>query len=1061
MLSKPGSITLDQSPLPPQKRQRLMTGSEDREPDPRPQEQMLELATTPDIDLAGNTHSISEAPLSTLDANALMPQRRSRGRPRNTPGPSMELPVMNVDHAEALPTGQTSNAWPVSRTQHGEPFVAEDDALLLQLRDVEGLAFRDMRQYFNGRTEGSLATRHNTLKKRARPAQAFMPAESRGPGRDSGSDDENGRGSRPKRVRRQVTTGTASGFISWHDLSTRVLDEDDAATAAVEDQQAALPPAKPQQPVLHPTDLILLLRYRETGVTRRPGWVHSPNRITAELQQHATAALRMKNHFMSTSGDVTCLAWSPKSNKFAAGSIAISDDRSQQYNSGRNLVLGDTSTSILHELSEHHVPRPIVTAANNVNSLHSMHVSQDPRLFMTVAAVGFSPSGGTLYTGGSDCVVRNYDVRKRRCRYSIEHSAPVSLLAVSNNGMLATGCHQSADRSVRIYNCHKTHAVQVAEISPSSTDVQSALSLFPSALKWGAAHHHRKLLLAGFSSDSQESERDAAGETRLYNVEAEQYVHLSTVTRNVFDVAWNPSPSSASPWFAIASTPDSQSHDLGTRSVVQLFAPGQGGGARRVLEWQCPAFDINDVIFCPHDDRLIAAGATNGKVYVWDQRFVGRRSESPLLSLSHGASLNVLDHDRDCEVTDTGVRFLSWGSTSSRMYSGSSDGRVKVWNPYRADAFIGDAVTLQSAIMSGAFSTDYRELLVGEESGRINLLATLCADDDGESQQPPSRTFSLCSAPGPTVAMDAPSHATACALLTKGEIEYRPMGAFPKRQAVQGSNYHGPYLRPSSADYQRAEANYSNALDDRNKAAHAMHDNTPEPDEKTLSDAVQKAQDALNHLQLRDEDANVWAPKAAATQRAFRAAEIKSTGLHVKPCSVDCSYLPAMAEDDGQVPDSEHSALRIPDVLRLSAKQIDIDNSDCGQLHQLGLASKCPYCNPQLRQQTKMSEHLCSQRLRNLKRTIRIPQSTASMSCFRCERSLVELPGIDQLAPCLYCEACDLAWQPNVLGYELVHSDGATKRVKGTAQSDDEEDSEVVRHASQWQISTFRRGTDS
>ena len=464
-----------------------------------------------------------------------------------------------------------------------------------------------------------------------------------------------------------------------------------------------------------------------------------------------------------------------------------------QYNKTCNLLLGDYEHSLLNELPDHYIPRPEVNSkSGNVNGLQSMRETQDPRLFMTVASVQFSPDSGTLYSAGSDRKVRAYNfqagVDRASCLYEIEHPATLDLLSVSNCNLLATACHQSADGSIGVYRGSK----KTLSLSPSRLDKQTERAIYPSALKWGSATQHTNLLLAGFSIDSIDEERDIAGETCLWDVRAESRIQINAVTRNVFDVAWNPSPSPTSTVFAVASTPGTNKVNKGMRSVIQCFAPSQNR-ATRVLEWECPAFDINDVIYCPHNDNLIASGATDGKVYVWDQRFADS-SHEPLHALAHNDSLSVLDHDRYREVADTGVRFLSWGATSFRLYSGSSDGVVKVWNPCRSseDAHLKDVATFTSAVMSGAFSPDYRELLIGEDQGRINLLSVGYEDKSVRSMQ----RFKLQSAPAPTIGAAEDRYADAHDLLRTRQIELKPMGSLPIRQAVQGQEYDGPFLTP-------------------------------------------------------------------------------------------------------------------------------------------------------------------------------------------------------------------------------------------------------------------------
>ena len=216
----------------------------------------------------------------------------------------------------------------------------------------------------------------------------------------------------------------------------------------------------------------------------------------------------------------------------------------------------------------------------------------------------------------------------------------------------------------------------------------------------------------------------------------------------------------------------------------------------------------------PYDEHLIATGCTNGRVYVWDIR----QSDGPLHVLSHGRSLMPLQDDVPHEVTDTGVRFLSWGDNSTRLYSGSSDGVVKVWDVTRSqhDVHVKDLAHTKSGIMSGAFSPDFTKLLLGEVDGSVNVLEVgsvnvmegletdrkelrYIPEEKGENTEPALASSVLSAAPGS--AAEGTDY-----LLNTNQLQLIPMGGLPMRQAVQGPKYQGPYDWSVDAPYLRQQA---------------------------------------------------------------------------------------------------------------------------------------------------------------------------------------------------------------------------------------------------------------
>lgn len=963
--------------------------------------------------------------------------------------PATEAPV-----ERSAPPGQRPKAkWQVSNAQQslpkvkplnsgtqsnfGNQYTPEEDALLAELKEVRNVRWEDMPQYFEGRTKGSLqvrysskvSKRHHTLGENpglSKPSR-FVPRSEKEEGSDSATV-----GDPRKRRKRNNDVSAASGMISWAEVSR--LRRLVGAAEGVESRESSLPRPDPKTSAqfdherAHPRSLTKHLRQRELG--SGGGRYACSRRVPDELKQHVYDDIGPLKYHKGTSGDVTSIAWSSNSTHFAASSIAISDERNMQYNRPGNLIVGDHAKGILHELSEHHLPRPAIAAEGNANSLHAMRESQDPRLFMTVANVQFSPDGQTLYSAGTDAKVRAYDVSGDyvRSSFEIQHAAPLDLLSVSNLDVLATACHQSTDGSIGIYKGQE----HLLALSPSRAEQQTNRAIYPSALRWGISHHHSNLLLAGFSIDSIDEERDIAGETCLWDVAVRRRIHLP-VTRNVFDVAWNPRPSSTSTVFAVASTPGTQKVTRSTRTVVQCFAPNQGC-ASRVLEWESPAFDINDVVYCQHDDNLIAAGATDGKVYVWDQRFAGRRP-TPLHIFKHSGSLNVLDHDRACEIADTGVRFLSWGATSSRLYTGSSDGIVKIWNPYMAteNAHIKDVATFGSAVMSGAFSPDYRDLLIGEDQGRINSLSIGHGDKTVRSM----RKYEYISAPAPEIPEDR--FAAAHELVRSQQIVFRPMGDLPIQQAVQGPKYAGLRLMPAAEELQSAQDAYNAALQTRSDArarADMLDDAETASAAREAERQVLKADETIKKLKSRREDAIKLYPRAFENQYALHKAEKQRYKLEASStperCKLDCNYLPASGDEDGEVGDSGRSQGRIPGDLRLQPL-LDTAPLTPEDAIEAGLTWKCVSCSspaakPNLGlpvcERCAIARRGLTAKCERCFAAIKPPTDATetrrceicSFACFRCSKHA----NVSKDRKRVRCDACRLTWTVGVLGYELI-----------------------------------------
>jgi hypothetical protein len=175
-----------------------------------------------------------------------------------------------------------------------------------------------------------------------------------------------------------------------------------------------------------------------------------------------------------------------------------------------------------------------------------------------------------------------------------------------------------------------------------------------------------------------------------------------------------------------------------------------------------------------------------------------------------------LDDFTDREVADTGVRFLSWGHNATRLYSGSSDGVVKVWDVVGSaqDVFIKDLMTADSGIMSGAFSPDNSKLIVGEVNGSINILEVGRDDCKAKNtdrlqylayQNPINDDNSWVAGIELTAQADS-GKAIAFESLKTGQMVIKPMGGLPIYQSVQGPNYDGPFDNSVDAPFLRQQA---------------------------------------------------------------------------------------------------------------------------------------------------------------------------------------------------------------------------------------------------------------
>ncbi|PGH29362.1 hypothetical protein GX50_07886 [[Emmonsia] crescens] len=503
-----------------------------------------------------------------------------------------------------------------------------------------------------------------------------------------------------------------------------------------------------------------LLRERELG--QRAYRRKTP--INNKLQ--TGKSLEPWKRWKGASNDVMVLAWSPDGTRFAAGAAAQSDEHNMVYNRNNNLLLGDLTCNSLKELPDHRVPRPL---PNNIT---------DPNLYMTVSAVSWR--GDSLYTASYDNTVKIWDVSTHvgvKCINTLRHHGRVMVMAVSNSGLIATGC----DSTPHIKLWGKSGGQDYTAIDLTCNPTKN-VAMVPSSLAWGP-ESAGNLLVAGLAAREDENFRN--GHLALWQVgeSTTSPLTVSPNSQNVFDVAWHPTASI----FATGSTVELAASTMGraktTRSLVRVydpFRPKATWGAH--ITYECPALDINDVTFCPADSNYITASCTDGVTYVWDYRNPGQI----LHRLSHGAPISEQDTNVSREQNDTGVRLALWKNNwIDQFYTGGSDGVLKKWNILRApeDVLVENTACFDQGIMSGVFSPDFTNLLIGDSCGSIHVVssAPFSRGDTNMAYEPASKERVLDND-------DKLGIETAKELLSSGKLSRHPVFG-----VGQGPRYDGPY----------------------------------------------------------------------------------------------------------------------------------------------------------------------------------------------------------------------------------------------------------------------------
>ena len=466
-----------------------------------------------------------------------------------------------------------------------------------------------------------------------------------------------------------------------------------------------------------------LLRRRENGLGR------DEFSIQRQLREAMIETFTPQRSWKGASGDIVSIAWNPNSQTYTVGATATSNAEDLQYNRPNNLLYGDVNHNTLHELPDHYIDRPRPeTIAEGPNASEAVYAACDPKVYKTVSAIQYSANGTRMFTASHDKTVKVWDVPVDglpSCSLTLAHDAILAQLSASTRlpNVFATGSQTTAE-AIRVYyqpTADLESSYNCISLGSTRAQAKPRHEIYPECLTWGNTPMTESFLLAGFArwGDLPDNNPGRQGDLCIWDLRNGQKLWGKPPSQSVTAASFHPFMNT----FGTGGAPGTGvNRRKNTRTVVRMWDMRHD---KFSMELDCPALDMGDLVFHPVSKDIVAVGCTDGAVYVWDMR----NPEYFLHKLQHGEPISDWDNKYgesplSREQGDAGVTMTLWSSVKNHLYTGATDGMVKLWDVNRApeDVLVNNVTQLEAGVASATFSPDYTSLLIGDSTGGLHLL---------------------------------------------------------------------------------------------------------------------------------------------------------------------------------------------------------------------------------------------------------------------------------------------------------------------------------------------------